>query len=194
MVKNILKIPSKPFWVVSIKKIFNFLSTSILMSVCVLMTFWWFYVSTRSYFSRSWSSVDFTVCFELINRCFTNPPYQKRLDLKFISFNNLIIKSLIIIVLTHQTFTSFHKSKFFQFTFRHQALDMAIRAKVFLYANAFKGTVKLTDFQLVEQELPPLRDGQFLAEAIYLSVDPYMRSYVLGSPVGTTMIGRQVAK
>lgn len=71
---------------------------------------------------------------------------------------------------------------------------MALRAKVFLYANPFKGAVKLTDFQLVEQDLPPVQDGQFLAEAIYLSVDPYMRSYVLGSPVGSTMIGRQVAK
>jgi len=71
---------------------------------------------------------------------------------------------------------------------------MALRAKVFLYANAFKGVVKITDFQLVEQELPPVQEGQFLAEAIYLSVDPYMRSYVLGSPLGSTMIGRQVAK
>lgn len=71
---------------------------------------------------------------------------------------------------------------------------MARRAKVFLYANPFKGSVKLTDFQLVEQDLAPLQDGQFLAEALYFSVDPYARSYVLKNPVGTTMIGRQVAK
>jgi len=71
---------------------------------------------------------------------------------------------------------------------------MARRAKVFLYASPFKGAVKLTNFQLVEQDLPPLQEGQFLAEALYFSVDPYARSYVLKNPVGTTMIGRQVAK
>ena len=71
---------------------------------------------------------------------------------------------------------------------------MALRAKVFLYENAFKGAVKLTDFKLVEQDLPALKDGEFLAAAVYLSVDPYTRSYVLGNPLGSTMIGRQVAK
>ncbi len=31
------------------------------------------------------------------------------------------------------------------------------------------------DFKLVETELPELKDGEFLAKTIYLSVDPYMR-------------------
>lgn len=33
-----------------------------------------------------------------------------------------------------------------------------------------------------------------LAEAIYLSVDPYMRPYSERIPVGVTMIGAQIAK
>lgn len=82
-----------------------------------------------------------------------------------------------------------------QSTFVNRRLEMTSnKAKVFIYANAFKGEVKLTDFKLVEEQLPQLRDGQFLAEAIYISVDPYARTLALSFPVGTTMIGRQVAK
>lgn len=33
-----------------------------------------------------------------------------------------------------------------------------------------------------------------LAEAVFHSVDPYMRPYMVAYPVGTTMIGGQVAK
>lgn len=35
---------------------------------------------------------------------------------------------------------------------------------------------------------------EFLVEAVYLSVDPYMRAYVSGLKLGQTMIGCQVAK
>lgn len=71
---------------------------------------------------------------------------------------------------------------------------MATKAKVFIYANAFKGAVKLTDFKLVEESLPALRDGQFMAEAIYISPDPYQRTLILNFPIGSTMVGRQIAK
>lgn len=36
--------------------------------------------------------------------------------------------------------------------------------------------------------------SEFLTEAVYLSVDPYMRVYALRYPLGTTMIGIQVGK
>ncbi|GJQ76544.1 hypothetical protein Trydic_g2246 [Trypoxylus dichotomus] len=49
------------------------------------------------------------------------------------------------------------------------------------------------NFKLIEEDLPPLRDGEFLAEAFYLSVDPYMRAYGPYMTVGHTMIGTQVA-
>nr|CAD7201306.1 unnamed protein product [Timema douglasi] len=35
---------------------------------------------------------------------------------------------------------------------------------------------------------------EILAEAVWLSVDPYMRPYSVRLPIGTTMIGSQVAK
>lgn len=69
-----------------------------------------------------------------------------------------------------------------------------VRAKLFNLVNAFSGEPKLTDFQLVEEDLLEVNDGEFLAEALYLSVDPYMRKYMSRYPVGTQMIGGQVAK
>lgn len=36
--------------------------------------------------------------------------------------------------------------------------------------------------------------SEFLAEAVYISVDPYMRAYARGLELGSTMIGGQVAK
>jgi prostaglandin reductase 1 len=70
-----------------------------------------------------------------------------------------------------------------------------VRAKKFVYASAFKGEAKLSDIQLVEEDLPALKEGEVLIEALYLSVDPYMRIWqALMFEVGTTMIGGQVAK
>lgn len=71
---------------------------------------------------------------------------------------------------------------------------MATKSKVFKYAKAFKGEVKLTDFELVDEGLAALRDGQFLAQAIYLTVDPYLRNFMASLPTGSTMAGRQVAR
>lgn len=71
---------------------------------------------------------------------------------------------------------------------------MSIRAKKFIYASAFKGEPKPSDIQLVEEDLPALKDGEVLIEAIYVSVDPYMRPYMTRFPVGSLMIGGQTAK
>lgn len=78
--------------------------------------------------------------------------------------------------------------------FQSNQLKMSTKAKVFIYANKFKGEPKLSDFQLQEEDLPAIQDGEFMAEAIYLSVDPYMRPYMARFPVGCNMIGGQVAK
>lgn len=69
-----------------------------------------------------------------------------------------------------------------------------MKAKVFIYAQKFEGEVKLSNFELVEEELQAVSDGQFLVEAIYISVDPYVRTLALSFPSGITMIGRQVAR
>lgn len=91
-----------------------------------------------------------------------------------------------------------------------------VRAKIFIYAKKFEGLPKVSDFELQEEELPNLKDGgksmivwmlycvdsnffhehfsEILVEAIYLSVDPYMRVYVERYQIGNTMIGSQIAK
>ncbi|KAJ8927307.1 hypothetical protein NQ314_020243 [Rhamnusium bicolor] len=69
-----------------------------------------------------------------------------------------------------------------------------VKAKVYIFDKQFDGFPKESDLKLTEEELPPLKDGEFLAEAVYLSVDPYMRAYAPRLPLGTTFIGSQVAK
>ncbi|XP_072386097.1 prostaglandin reductase 1-like isoform X1 [Diabrotica undecimpunctata] len=70
-----------------------------------------------------------------------------------------------------------------------------VKGKRFVLQKVFEGFPKESDFKVEEYELPPVKNGEFLAEAMYLSVDPYMRAYVSNSSmIGTTMIGSQVAK
>ncbi|KAJ3647791.1 hypothetical protein Zmor_019651 [Zophobas morio] len=69
-----------------------------------------------------------------------------------------------------------------------------IKAKKYIFEKQFVGLPKATDLKLVEEELPPIKDGEFLTEAVYLSVDPYMRAYAPTVKLGTTFIGSQVAK
>ncbi|KAK9688569.1 Zinc-binding dehydrogenase [Popillia japonica] len=69
-----------------------------------------------------------------------------------------------------------------------------VKAKVFVYAKPFEGIPTKEHLKLIEEDLPSLKDGEFLAEAVYLSVDPYMRAYAPRMTIGQTMIGSQVAK
>lgn len=52
-----------------------------------------------------------------------------------------------------------------------------VKAKKIVKVNEFVGEPKPEDFQIVNEELPSLKDGDFLIEAEYLSVDPYMRVF-----------------
>ncbi|XP_053607436.1 prostaglandin reductase 1-like [Plodia interpunctella] len=38
----------------------------------------------------------------------------------------------------------------------------------------FQGVPKLSDYEVVEEELPPLKDGEILVKAEWISVDPYL--------------------
>ncbi|XP_011690434.1 PREDICTED: prostaglandin reductase 1-like [Wasmannia auropunctata] len=69
-----------------------------------------------------------------------------------------------------------------------------VKARKYVIVNHFVNEAKPTDLKLVEEELPPLQNGEYLVQAEYFSVDPYMRVYVERFPLGTTMIGSQVAK
>jgi len=64
----------------------------------------------------------------------------------------------------------------------------------FVLKHHFVGMPKNDDFDLVEDNLPPLKDGQILIDALFLSVDPYMRPYVLRMSPPFTMIGTGVYK
>jgi len=61
--------------------------------------------------------------------------------------------------------------------------------------NPFNGHPKPEDFELVEEELPPLGDREIQYRSLFLSVDPYMRPYVgrMFKQFPITMIGSNVA-
>ncbi|XP_063908002.1 prostaglandin reductase 1-like isoform X2 [Zophobas morio] len=69
-----------------------------------------------------------------------------------------------------------------------------VKAKKYIVQKQFDGLPKSTDLTIVEEELPPVTDGEFLAEAVYLSVDPYMRAMSDSVPIGETFLGTQVAE
>lgn len=67
-----------------------------------------------------------------------------------------------------------------------------VKAKTWVKLNEWSGVPKLEDLKLIEEDLPEVKDGEVLAAAEYLSVDPYHWAFDL-SP-GGVMIGGQVAK
>ncbi|KAG4069464.1 hypothetical protein HA402_001763 [Bradysia odoriphaga] len=70
-----------------------------------------------------------------------------------------------------------------------------VLTKKFIYAQRVEGEPKETDFSLIEYDLPvALNNGEVFVEAIYHSVDPYMRVAMGNQPIGTTMIGGQIAR
>jgi len=67
-------------------------------------------------------------------------------------------------------------------------------AKVWQLAKRPQGLPTVDDFKCVDEQLPPCADGDIVVEAVYLSVDPYMRYRAQVIPLGSTMFGGQVAK
>jgi len=66
--------------------------------------------------------------------------------------------------------------------------------KRWILKHQFDGVPKPEDFELVEEELPDLQDGEILVSALYLSLDPYMRTFTQGMTTPFTMIGEGVFK
>lgn len=58
----------------------------------------------------------------------------------------------------------------------------------------FDGLPKKEDFELVSEELGPLKDGEILFKTEFISVDPYQRPYTTRIKLPATMMGSQVAK
>ncbi|XP_070491673.1 prostaglandin reductase 1-like isoform X1 [Chironomus tepperi] len=69
-----------------------------------------------------------------------------------------------------------------------------IKARKFMYVKEFRGEPTAANFDLVEENLPALKDGEVLAQAEYLSIDPYMRPYMMSYKAPCLMIGGQMAK
>ncbi|CAF0953438.1 unnamed protein product [Didymodactylos carnosus] len=70
-----------------------------------------------------------------------------------------------------------------------------VKARHWTRPEEFHGEVKESDLKLVEENLSEdLKDGEVLCEAVYLTVDPYMRMH--GSVIGErkTMFGAAVSK
>ncbi|TRY87679.1 hypothetical protein DNTS_013623 [Danionella cerebrum] len=70
-----------------------------------------------------------------------------------------------------------------------------VKAKAWILKKHFEGFPKESNFELKEVDLPELQDGDVLVEAIYFSVDPYMRSLSkMFLKEGDIQYGTQLAK
>ncbi|PVD24196.1 hypothetical protein C0Q70_14666 [Pomacea canaliculata] len=70
---------------------------------------------------------------------------------------------------------------------------MTTIAKKWTLAKQFDGEPKVSDFKLVDEELSTaLTPGAILLEALYLTVDPYMR--IREYKIGDTLFGEQIAR
>ncbi|XP_023252516.1 prostaglandin reductase 1 [Seriola lalandi dorsalis] len=70
-----------------------------------------------------------------------------------------------------------------------------VQAKTWILTKHFEGFPKDSNFELKVEELPKPKDGEVLLEAVFLSIDPYMRPFSrVRMKEGDVMIGTQVAK
>ncbi|XP_045497190.1 prostaglandin reductase 1-like [Colias croceus] len=58
-----------------------------------------------------------------------------------------------------------------------------VKARKYVVKKHFQGVPKRDDFEIVEYELPPLKQGEFVVKADWISVDPYLRAYNSTMPV-----------
>jgi prostaglandin reductase 1 len=66
-------------------------------------------------------------------------------------------------------------------------------ARKYVVKKHFQGVPKREDFEIVEEELPPLQDGEVLVKAEWISVDPYLRAYHFAHPLPYDQFSYQVA-
>lgn len=69
-----------------------------------------------------------------------------------------------------------------------------VHAKSWTLKKHFEGNPTNSNFELKTVELPPLKNGEVLLEALFLTVDPYMRVVAKSLKEGDTMMGQQVAR
>jgi NADPH-dependent curcumin reductase CurA len=71
---------------------------------------------------------------------------------------------------------------------------MVKKAKFYILAKKHVGDPKLTDFELKEEELSPIKDGEILISALYFGIHAGLRAYQELYPIGSIITGGQVAK
>jgi Putative NADP-dependent oxidoreductases len=78
---------------------------------------------------------------------------------------------------------------------------MGYKNKQVLLARRPQGWVQESDFQIVENDVPAIKDGELLVQNSFLSLDPYMRgrmsaakSYAAGMQIGDVMVGSTVGR
>lgn len=69
-----------------------------------------------------------------------------------------------------------------------------VHAKSWTLKKHFEGNPTNSNFELKTVELPPLKNGEALLEALFLTVDPYMRVMAKSLKEGDKMMGQQVAR
>ncbi|XP_075416428.1 prostaglandin reductase 1 isoform X1 [Tenrec ecaudatus] len=69
-----------------------------------------------------------------------------------------------------------------------------VRAKTWILKKHFEGYPTNSNFELKTTELPPLKNGEVLLEALFFTVDPYMRVAAKRLKEGDKMMGQQVAR
>jgi len=68
-----------------------------------------------------------------------------------------------------------------------------VKGRRWVLKQHFVGEPKPEDFELVEEELPALKENEIQYRSLFLSVDPYMRPYTMRMSPPFTMIGSSVA-
>ncbi|KAH9640713.1 hypothetical protein HF086_007284 [Spodoptera exigua] len=67
-----------------------------------------------------------------------------------------------------------------------------VKARKYVVKKHFEGFPKREDYEIVEYELPPLKNGEILVKVEWVSVDPYMRAYNSRYPTPYDQFGFQV--
>merc|ERR1712142_748431 len=73
-----------------------------------------------------------------------------------------------------------------------QKQRIMVKARRWVLKHHFAGPPKKEDFDLVEEELPEVKDGEFMYRSLFISVDPYQRPYTDRIPASAFPEGSEV--
>ena len=95
-----------------------------------------------------------------------------------------------VFALCYLSLTAF--SSILNIELQHRKYKM-VKGRKWVLKRHFEGNPKPEDFDLVEEELPALKENEIQYRSLFLSVDPYMRPYTMRMTPPFTMIGSSVA-